>query len=82
MVKRLWDEDTLSRSKLRVVLLGSSQLLLQKGLKESLAGRFETLRAGHWSFAECADYFGWDLDTFIFYGGGKTLPRSPITWSF
>jgi hypothetical protein len=69
VVKRLWDEDTLRRSKLRVVLLGSSQLLLQKGLTESLAGRFETIRTGHWSFAECADYFGWDPDTYIFHGG-------------
>ncbi|MBU4386575.1 MAG: ATP-binding protein [Actinobacteria bacterium] len=69
VVKRLWDEDTLARSRLRVVLPGSSQLLVQKGLTESLAGRFEALRAGHWSFKECADYFGWDLETYIIYGG-------------
>lgn len=84
VVKRLWDEDTRTGSKLRVVLLGSSQLLLQRGLSESLAGRFETLRAGHWSFAECADYFGWDLDTFIFYGGypgAASLIRQPGRWT-
>ncbi len=83
-VKRLWDEDTLSGSRLRVVLLGSSQLLVQKGLSESLAGRFEALRAGHWSFKECADYFGWDLDTYIFYGGypgAATLIRQPGRWA-
>lgn len=84
IVKRLWDEDTHSGSKLRVVLLGSSQLLLQKGLTESLAGRFETVRAGHWSFAECADYFGWDLDTYIFYGGypgAASLTNEPDRWA-
>jgi len=83
-VKRLWDEDTLSGSRLRVVLLGSSQLLVQKGLSESLAGRFEALRAGHWSFKECADYFGWDLDTYIFYGGypgAAPLIRQPGRWA-
>jgi len=83
-VKRLWDEDTFNDSKLKVVLLGSSQLLLQSGLTESLAGRFETVRAGHWSFAECADYFGWDLETYIFYGGypgAAPLVRQPGRWS-
>lgn len=84
VVKRLWDEDTLTGSRLRVVLLGSSQLLVQKGLTESLAGRFETIRAGHWSFTECADYFGWDLETFVFYGGypgAASLVRQPRRWA-
>jgi len=69
VVKRLWDEDSASDTPLKVVLLGSSPLLLQSGLTESLAGRFELNRAGHWTFAECRDYFGWDLDTFIYHGG-------------
>src|SRR5690606_10910790 len=51
-VKRLWDEDTRHRRPLRVVLLGSAPLLMQRGLTESLAGRFETIHVGHWSFAE------------------------------
>jgi len=83
-VKRLWDEDTLNKSTLRVVVLGSSQLLVQKGLTESLAGRFETIRAGHWSFAECSDYFGWDLETYVFYGGypgAASLVRQPGRWA-
>jgi predicted AAA+ superfamily ATPase len=37
-VKRLWDEDTNAKLPLHVVILGSSQLLLQQGLSESLAG--------------------------------------------
>lgn len=69
VVKRLWDEDLGRDTPLKVILLGSSHLLIQSGLTESLAGRFETLRAGHWTYAECRDYFGWDVDTFIYYGG-------------
>ncbi|MHB8841504.1 MAG: ATP-binding protein [Candidatus Aquicultor sp.] len=69
VVKRLWDEDTFHNVLLRVVLLGSSPLLMQKGLTESLAGRFEVIRVGHWSLLECQEYFGWDVDTFIYHGG-------------
>lgn len=68
-IKGLWDEDTKDEIPLHVVLLGSSPLLMQSGLKESLAGRFETIRIGHWTFRECRDYFGWDVDTFIYFGG-------------
>ncbi len=68
-VKALWDEDTRVERDLRVVLLGSSPLLMQAGRSESLAGRFETLRWTHWSFTECRQAFGWDLDTFLFFGG-------------
>ena len=68
-VKSLWDADSGTGSELRVLLLGSSPLLLQSGLSESLAGRFEVIAAPHWSFAEMQEAFGWDLDTYIFYGG-------------
>lgn len=68
-VKRLWDEDTAAGRDLRVVVLGSAPLLVQRGLSESLAGRFEVIRLGHWSFAEMRAAFGWDLETFLFFGG-------------
>lgn len=68
-VKRLWDEDSRRGTKLRVILLGSSPLLIQKGLTESLAGRFEVLRVPHWAFFEMRDAFGWDLDRYLFFGG-------------
>lgn len=68
-VKRLWDEDSRRGTKLRVILLGSSPLLIQKGLTESLAGRFEVLRVPHWAFIEMRDAFGWDLDRYLFFGG-------------
>lgn len=48
-VKRLWDEDSAAQRELHVVILGSSSLLVQAGLTESLAGRFEQLHATHWS---------------------------------
>jgi predicted AAA+ superfamily ATPase len=68
-VKRLWDEDTATRLALRVVLLGSSPLLLQSGSSESLAGRFEMIRVTHWTFAEMRAAFGLSLDQWLFYGG-------------
>lgn len=69
VVKREWDADTRNRINLKVVLLGSSRLLLKKGLTESLAGRFELIRLGHWSFLEMQEAFGITLDQFIYFGG-------------
>ena len=68
VVKRLWDADTHAGMPLRVVLLGSAPLLIQRGLTESLAGRFEIIPVPHWSFAEMREAFGWDLEQYIFYG--------------
>ena len=68
-VKRLWDEDTASKLPLQVVVLGSSPLLVQRGLTESLAGRFEIIPVTHWSFTEMNQAFGWDMDHYIYYGG-------------
>lgn len=69
VIKRLWDEDSAARRPLKVVLLGSAPLLIQKGLTESLAGRFEIIPATHWSYAEMRDAFGWNLEQYIYYGG-------------
>jgi predicted AAA+ superfamily ATPase len=66
-VKRLWDADT--TGKIQPLLLGSSALLLQKGLSESLAGRFFLHRCSHWSWPEMRDAFGWDLETWLVFGG-------------
>ncbi|MEX2612302.1 MAG: ATP-binding protein [Gaiellaceae bacterium] len=68
-VKALWDEDSASGLPLHVVVLGSSPLLVRRGLTESLAGRFEVVRARHWSFSEMRDAFGLDLERFLFFGG-------------
>ena len=69
MVKREWDADTRNRLTLKVVLLGSSRLLLKKGLTESLAGRYELIRMPHWSLQEMRDAFGVTLDEYIYFGG-------------
>lgn len=68
-VKRLWDEDTRAKLRLKVVVLGSAPLLIQRGLSESLAGRFEILHLPHWSAAEMRAAFGWAIERFIFHGG-------------
>ena len=69
MVKREWDADTWNHLNLKVVLLGSSRLLLKKGLTESLAGRYELIRMPHWSLQEMRDAFGVTLDEYIYFGG-------------
>ena len=69
VVKQLWDEDSIAETPLRVMLLGSAPLLVRQGLSDSLAGRFEVIRVPHWTYAEMRDAFGWDLDTYLFYGG-------------
>jgi len=69
VVKRLWDEDTFEEVPLKVLILGSSRLLLQKGLNESLEGRFELMEAWHWSYEEMHEAFGFSIDDFVLYGG-------------
>ncbi|PZX47079.1 ATP-binding protein [Algoriphagus chordae] len=68
-VKAEWDKDTAEERDIRVVLLGSSRLMLQQGLTESLAGRFESTYLGHWSYKEMKEAFGLSPEEFIWYGG-------------
>lgn len=68
-VKAEWDRDTREKRELIVVLLGSSRMLIEKGLTESLAGRFELIRLSHWTYMEMRDCFGWTLPQYIFFGG-------------
>ena len=82
-VKFLWDEDTQKNIPLKVILLGSSPLLLQKGLTESLAGRFELIPVTHWSFSEMHSCFGFSVDQYVFYGGypgAAELIDQPQRW--
>ena len=83
VVKLHWDADTHAAVPLKVVLLGSSPLLIRSGLTESLAGRFETIAVPHWSFAEMRMAFGWDLETFVLFGaypGAASLIADPGRW--
>ena len=68
-VKGLWDADRRHDYPLHVILLGSAPLLMQQGMSESLAGRYETVRLMHWSFTEMSAAFGFDLNRYIYFGG-------------
>jgi len=82
-VKRLWDEDTWDGLDLRVVLSGSSSLLLNKGVSESLMGRYEMIRSTHWGLAEMSMAFGYTLEDYLAFGGypgAARLRKSPKRW--
>lgn len=69
VVKFLWDKDTRTNCNIKVVLTGSSTLLLQSGMAESLKGRFEVLHSTQWTLGECREAFGYSLDDFLYFGG-------------
>ena len=69
VVKAEWDADTMRDVNLKVVLLGSSRLLIKDGLTESLAGRYELIEMEHWSFGEMREAFGMSAEQYIYYGG-------------
>ena len=69
IVKGLWDADRAAGVNMHVVLLGSSPLLMQKGLTESLTGRYELIPVTHWSFPEMQAAFDFTLHEYIFFGG-------------
>lgn len=76
VIKKEWDIDTFNDCNIKVLLLGSSRVLLEKGLSESLAGRFEEIRMSHWSYTEMRDAFGFTLEQYLYYGaypGAVTL---------
>lgn len=68
-VKKEWDDDTFHDRDIRVLLLGSSRVMLEKGLSESPAGRFEEIRMSHWTYPEMRDCFGFSVDQYLYYGG-------------
>ncbi len=84
IVKYLWDEDSRLGWPLQVVLLGSAPLLVQQGLGESLAGRFQSLHLPHWGFAEMREAFGWSVDEYVYYGaypGAAPLVERSQEWA-
>jgi len=83
VVKGLWDADRAARLALHVVLLGSSPWLMQKGLTESLAGRYELIPLNHWSYSEMQAAFDFSLDEYLFFGGypgGARFIRDETRW--
>ena len=82
-VKGLWDADRIRGCPLHVVILGSAPLRMQSGLSESLTGRFEPIAVPHWSFAEMAMAFGFDLPAYLYFGGypgAAKLARDEERW--
>lgn len=83
IVKKFWDEDTYQKRNIKVLLLGSSRLLMQQGLTESLAGRFENTYLGHWSYTEMKAAFGWSAEQFVWFGGypgSASLINDELRW--
>ncbi|MCA0365732.1 MAG: ATP-binding protein [Bacteroidetes bacterium] len=83
IVKAEWDRDTLNGLNIKVVLLGSARLLLQAGLSESLAGRFEIIQMTHWSFSEMQQAFDFTAEEFVWFGGypgAATLIEEEDRW--
>ena len=80
IIKGLWDADRARDCPLHVVILGSAPLLMQSGLSESLAGRFESIRVTHWSFDEMSAAFDFDLPRYLYFGsypGAAPFVRDP-----
>lgn len=69
LVKKEWDKDRRQNINIRVILLGSSTLLIAKGLSESLMGRFELIQLPHWSYSEMAEAFDFSAEDFVYFGG-------------
>lgn len=81
-LKYHWDNRP-KTPEVRVLILGSSSLLLQEGLSASLAGRFYLHRCGHWSYSECKAAFGWDLEQWLYFGGypgASSFIHDESTW--
>lgn len=83
VVKKLWDEDTRANRSIKVILLGSSRLLIQQGLTESLAGRFETTHIAHWSLNEMREAFGVNVEQYVWFGGypgAAVFQQDEVRW--
>jgi predicted AAA+ superfamily ATPase len=83
IVKKEWDNDTVNNISIKVILLGSSIVILQQGLTESLAGRFETIFIGHWTYQEMKSAFGFNEEEFSWFGcypGSSSLIEDENRW--
>ncbi len=83
IIKKLWDEDTRNNLNLKVILLGSSRLLIQQGLTESLAGRFESTYIGHWTYSEMKGAFDFTPEQYVWFGaypGAVPLMNEEERW--
>ena len=82
-VKKEWDEDRRNNLNIKVILLGSSALLIDKGLTESLTGRFEIIYLPHWDYNEMHEAFGFTEDQYVYFGsypGSAVLINDERRW--
>lgn len=83
VIKKLWDEDKRNKKSFPCILLGSSSLEIQKGLTESLTGRFQLYNAFHWNYNESKKAYGLSFDEYLKYGGypGSYFFKKEDDWS-
>lgn len=82
VIKKFWDEDKRSKSTFPCILLGSSSLEIQKGLTESLTGRFQLYKAFHWNYEESQSGYGLTFSDYLKIGGypGSYLFKDRSDW--
>lgn len=70
-IKTLWDaQKRKKKTAIKLILLGSISVKIHQGLTESLTGRFELIRAYHWSLKESTILVPeMNLDDYLLYGG-------------
>ena len=84
MIKYHWDKDTHDDVAVKVIVLGSAPLLIERSLTESLMGRFEVIHLPHWSLSEMVDAFGWNLEQYLYFGaypGAASFIDDQNRWS-
>ena len=82
-VKKEWDKDRINKSNIKIIILGSSTLLIDKGLSESLVGRFELIKLSHWSLIEMQEAFGFTPEEYVYFGGypgAASFIRDEVRW--
>ncbi|MEK7767419.1 MAG: DUF4143 domain-containing protein, partial [bacterium] len=83
-----WDRLARRRSRVGVVVSGSSALRLARGSRESLAGRFERITLTHWSASAVSSVFGIGREEAAvlavrlgLYPGALRFRRDPARWA-
>jgi len=83
-IKKLYDSQKFEFGKpVQLLLLGSSHWLMQRGLSESLAGRFEQWEIPHWSYLEMQQAFSISAEEYAYFGaypGAIGLKKDEARW--
>ncbi len=82
IIKKLWDDEKKNKTLFPCILLGSSSLEIQRGLTESLTGRFIIHKAYHWNFFESHAGYHLDFERYLKIGGypGSYLFHKEKDW--